>query len=90
MIPIKTAIRATRAFDQHTTQSVAYHKKRCIMYKKLKDLSATNMFEIHKCIENLYEMLPFDDNTDEIWLHNRLRHILECILTDESYNKLFK
>lgn len=60
------------------------------MYKNIKDLSATELFELQECIESLYEMLPLDENDcDEVWLHNRLRHILECLLTDEAFKKLY-
>lgn len=60
------------------------------MYKNIRNLSASELYELQDCIAALYEMLPLDvEDCDEIWLHNRLRHILECLLTDEAYEKLF-
>lgn len=58
------------------------------MFRKLKDLSATECTEVQDCIEALYELLPFTDDMDEAWFYNRLRHILEDILTDEAYKRL--
>lgn len=58
------------------------------MFRRLKDLSATEYSELQDCIEALYELLPLTDDVDEVWFRNRLRHILEDILTDDAYDKL--
>lgn len=61
-----------------------------MIYKKIEDLSATQLYELQDCIEALYEMLPLNvGDCDVCWFYNRLRHILECILTDEAFDRLF-
>lgn len=60
------------------------------IYRKIKDISASQLYELQERIEALYEMLPLDkDNCDEVWLRSCFRHILECILTDEAFFRLY-
>lgn len=61
-----------------------------MIYKKINDFSVSQLYELQDCIKALYKMLPLDvEDCDEVWFHNRFRYILECILTDEAFDRLF-